>query len=180
MGAYDDVVMLDEPLTCPAGHPVGGLQTKSFPEPSLGTYLIQRDRVLCAAGRAWRDDEAEERTAWRISGNEAVREVHYRLEPVSPPADVRVYSHCDHCEPILVRVERTTLWGDIVDERRLFVEFLLNFPEGEPMRVDRVTGGRDEEIEDLRRNGLRVLGDDDPLAVAHREIRRARRESGRR
>jgi hypothetical protein len=32
-------------------------------------------------------------------------------------------------------------------------------------------------MEELRRSGLRVLSDDDPLAVAHREIQRARRES---
>lgn len=179
MGMFDHVVMLDEPLTCPAGHPLGGLQTKSFPDPSMSTYLIKDNRVVCALGGSWRDDDDEERSAWRISGDEAVHERRYRLEPVSPPADVRVYSHCAHCEPILVRVDRTSLWGDIVDEHRLFVEFSLKFPEAQPMRVERVTGGREEEIEDLRRNGLRVLADDDPLAVAHREIRRARRETRR-
>jgi hypothetical protein len=30
-------------------------------------------------------------------------------------------------------------------------------------------------MEELRRSGLRLLSDDDPLAVAHREIQRARR-----
>ena len=28
MGMYDSVVFLDQPLTCPAGHPVGNFQTK--------------------------------------------------------------------------------------------------------------------------------------------------------
>jgi len=69
------------------------------------------------------------------------------------------------------------MWGDIVQEHRLFVEFSLQFPEGEPMRVKRVTGGREDLMGELRRAGLRVLEDDDPLAVAHREIQRARRES---
>ena len=45
------------------------------------------------------------------------------------------------------------------------------------MRVRRITGGREELMEDLPRAGLRVLEDDDPLAVAHREIQHARRES---
>ena len=134
--------------------------------------------MVRAAGRGWRDESDEdERSAWRITGDEAVHETRYRLERVSPPAEVRVYSHCAHCEPVLVRTDRTSLWGDIVQEHRLFVEFTLQFPEGEPMRVKPVTGGRKDLMEDLRRAGLRVLEDDDPLAVAHREIQRARRES---
>jgi hypothetical protein len=175
---YDNVIILDEPLACPAGHPLGGLQTKSFHDPSLSTYLIGGDRVVRAAGRSWRDDnDGDERSAWRITGDEAVHETWYRLEPVSPPAEVCVYSHCAHCEPVLVRVDRPSIWGDIVQEHRLFVELSLQFSEGEPMRVKRVTGGREELKDELRRAGLRVLEDDDPLAVAHREIQRARRES---
>ena len=178
MGMFDNVVILGEPLACPAGHPLGGLQTKSFRDPSLTTYLIEGDRVVRTLGRSWHDESDEdERSAWRVAGNEAVHETHYRLEPVSPPADVCVYSHCAHCEPVLVRVDRASTWGDIVHEHRVFVEFSLQFPEGEPMRVTRVTGGRENLMEELRRDGLRVLEDDHPLAVAHREIRRARRES---
>jgi len=178
MGMYDNVVMLDEPLACPSGHPLGGLQTKSFCDPSMSTFLIRGDRVVRAAGRSWRDEgDEDERSAWRIAGDEAVHETWYRLEPVAPPAEVCVYSHCAHCEPVLVRTDRASMWGDIVQEHRLFVEFSLQFPEGEPMRVKRVTGGREDLMEELRRAGLHVLEDDDPLAVAHREIQRARRES---
>ena len=91
MGMFDNVVILDEPLACPAGHPLGGLQTKSFRDPSLSTYLIAGDRVLRAAGRSWRDEgEEDERSAWRIIGAEAVHETLYRLEPVSPPAENRI------------------------------------------------------------------------------------------
>jgi len=43
MGMYDNVVLLDEPLACPAGHPLGDLQTKSFCDPSMSTYLIRED-----------------------------------------------------------------------------------------------------------------------------------------
>ena len=180
MGMFDNVVILDEALACPAGYPLGGLQTKSFGDPSVSTYLIGGDRVVHAVGRSWRDERDEdERSAWRIIGDEAVHETLYRLEPVSPPAEVCVYSHCAHCEPVLVRVDRATTWGDIVQEHRLFVEFSLQFSEGEPMKVKRVTGGREELMEDLRRAGLRVLEDDEPLAVAHREIQCARRESAR-
>ncbi len=187
MGMFDNVIILDEPLACPAGHPLGGLQTKSFPDPSMSTYLIRGGRVVRAAGGSWRDEsDGDERSGWRITGDEVVHEIRYRLERVSPPAEVCVYSHCAHCEPILVRTDRASLWGDIVQEHRLFVEFSLQFPEGEPpsvpipsvpMTVKRVTGGREELMGELRRNGQRVLEDDAPLAVAHREIQRARRES---
>jgi hypothetical protein len=46
------------------------------------------------------------------------------------------------------------------------------------MRVERVSGDRGALVEELRRAGLRVLSDDDPLAIAHREIKRAREEAG--
>jgi hypothetical protein len=181
MGMFDHVVMLDEPLACAAGHPVGGLQTKSFCDPSMSTYFIGKGRVLRTARGSWHDETEEDpRSAWRIAGREAVHETRYRLEPVSPPAALRVYAHCSRCEPVLVRTDRATLWGDIVQEQRPFVEFSLQFPEGGPMRVQRISGGREELMEELRRNGSRVLSDDDPLAVAHREILRAKRESATR
>ena len=180
MGMYDHVVVLDEPLACPAGHPLSGLQTKSFPDPSMSTYLIRKDRVVRAAHRWGRHGaDEDEWSAWRIAGDTAIHETHYRLEPVLPPADVRVYSDCTHCEPVLVRTDGTTLFGDVVQEHRLFVEFSLHFAEGEPMRLRRVTGDRNALMDELRRAGLRVLEDDEPLAVAHHEIQRARRESGR-
>ena len=178
MGMFDNVVILDEPLACPAGHPLGGLQTKSFCDPSMSTYLIKGERVVRAARGSWRDEGDEDgQSAWRIAGDEVVNETRYRLEPVSPPAELLVYSHCARCQPVLVRADRATLWGDIVQEHRPFVEFSLEFPKGAPMRVKRVRGSREELIEELRRNGLRVLSDDDPLALAHREIKRARGES---
>ena len=93
---------------------------------------------------------------------------------------MRVYTPCAHCEPVLARTERANLWGDIVQEHRLFVEFSLQFApsvDGEPMRARRVSGGRDELMGELRRSGLRVLEDDEPLAIAHREILRAKEDS---
>lgn len=180
MGMFDHVVVLDEPFSCPVGHVLTDLQTKSFPDPSMSTYLIHRDLVLRTAGRAWSDGDAEdERSSWRIAGEEAVHETRYRLEPVSPPAEVNVYTHCDHCEPVLVRTDRASLWGDVVQEHRPFVELVLRFSEGEPISVHRVSGDRAALEEDLRRSGVRVLADDEPLAIAHREIQRARQAEKR-
>ena len=78
---------------------------------------------------------------------------------------------------MLVRADHPRPWGDIVDERRLSVDVRLTFREGEPLKIERVSGDRGALVEELRRDGLRVLSDDDPLAIAHREIKRARREA---
>lgn len=172
MGLFDTVVLLDQKLTCLAGHSVGVFQTKSFPEPSMSTYLVEEGRLVRAAPSSWGDED--ERSAWRISGNEAIHERCYALEPVSLPFEVDMYTHCHACEPILVRVEAARAWGDIVHEHRVPVDFRLTLSEGGPLRIERVSGDREQLLEELRRDGLRVLGDDDPLAVAHREIRRAR------
>jgi hypothetical protein len=103
MGMFDNVVFLDQRLTCPAGHPIGELQTKSFPDPSMSTYLVQGERVFLAERGPW--DDEDERSAWRISGGEAIYERRHSLRPVSPPSEVFVYSHCSECEPVLVRAD---------------------------------------------------------------------------
>ena len=177
MGMFDTVVFLDQELSCPAGHSLGEFQTKSFPDPSMSTYLVEGGRVVRAVRGLWGDED--ERSVWRISGDEAIHEQRYALELVAPPAEVRIYTHCAGCEPVLVRVDAARSWGDIVHEHRLAVDFRLTFPEGEPLKIERVSGDRENLLEELRRDGLRVLQDDDPLAVAHREIKRARSERAR-
>jgi hypothetical protein len=176
---FDHVVILDEPLACPVGHSLAGLQTKSFADPSMSTYLIRQGRVFRTVRGSWSDDDEDARSAWRILKGDgaASHETLYRLDPVVPPRDLSTYTHCAHCEPVLVRSDGASLWGDVVHEHRLFVEFALSFTESEPMRVERITGGREELADELRRSGLRVLEDDAPLAVAHREIQRARQGS---
>jgi len=179
MGMFDTIVFLDKPLSCPEGHSLGSFQTKSFPDPSMSTYLIDRGRLFCAVRHSWGGEEDEQAT-WRISGDEAIHETRYRLEEVvSPPGEVLAYSYCRTCKPLLVRVDPPRSWGDLVQEHWLPVDFSLQFPRGEPMRVKRVSGDRKALLEELRRSGLRVLEDNDPLAIAHREIQRARSESGR-
>lgn len=178
MGMFDTVIFLDGPLHCPAGHPLGELQTKSFPDPSMSTYLVEGGRLARAVRGPWGD--GEEASSWRISGGEAVHQTRYRLEQVVPPPEVLLYAQCAACAPVLVRADAARSWGDIVAEHRLSVDFRLRFREGEPPEIERVTGGRDELMEELRDSGLRVLRDDDPLAMAHREIQRARAGSRRR
>lgn len=61
-----------------------------------------------------------------------------------------------------------------MNERQLWVEFRATFGPGEPRRIERTSGTRDDLAAELRDDGLRVLRDDEPLAIAHVEIRAAR------
>ena len=176
MGMYDTVVILDgsKGLACPHGHALRSFQTKDFDEPSMGTYLVRDDRLyLAAAGPdRWRDDD--DAAGWRVDGGTAIREYRYELREMGTPRTVRVYGQCHACEPVLVRTDRPGFSGDIVQEHDLFVDFSLMFRAREPMQAERTSGTRDDMKKDLLSRGLCVLGDDEPLAVAHREVKTAR------
>jgi hypothetical protein len=74
-----------------------------------------------------------------------------------------------------VRRDHASTWGDLIDERQLWVEFRATFGPGGVRQLERTSGTRDDLITELRREGLRVIRDDEPLAIAHRELRAARR-----
>lgn len=178
MGMYDTVIVLDETLSCPHGHPVNDFQTKSFPDPSMSTYLIEAGRVYRVAGTAAFDHEVA--SDWRIEGNQAVYQRRHELEPVTPPAELLFYTHCRECEPVLVRTDRASFYGDLVDERQLWVEFRTTLRSDGPVQIERISGTRDDLVAELRHDGQRVLDEDEPLAIAHREIRAARKRPRRR
>lgn len=172
MGMYDYVVVLDEVLRCPHGHRVDGFQTKSFDEPSMDTYLVEGPRVhrVARAGLDAGDDEAAH---WQLEGNEAVYRRRHAVSSVAPPGEVVFYTTCDECAPVLVRSDHPRAWGDFVDERRLWVEFQATFGTDRPRQIERTSGTRDDLVAELREEGLRVMRDDEPLAIAHFEIRAA-------
>jgi hypothetical protein len=180
MGLSDTVVMIDDlsAVACPAGHKLRSFSTKDLDEPSMSTYLVRSGRLYRAVSRSEAVDADEDSTAWRFEGEEAVQERRFSLEEIRPVKPVRVYGRCSECEPVLVRTDRAWL-GDIVQEHELFVDFLLTFRAGEPVQVERVSGNREQMKSDLCARGLCVLRDDEPLAVAHREVREARERSGR-
>ena len=137
--------------------------------------LLVRDGRLYLASPGsdrWRYDD--EVAGWRIDGSTAVREHHHELREIGMPRTVRVYGQCHACQPVLFRTYRPSFSGDIVHEHDLFVDFSLTFRAREPMQVERTSGTRDEMKKELLSRGLCVLGDDEPLAVAHREVKSAR------
>jgi hypothetical protein len=171
---YDNVVVLDEVLRCPHGHQVDGFQTKSFGVPSMDTYLLNGPDVhlVARAGLDARDDN--EAARWQLEENQAVYRRRHAVSPVVPPGEIVFYTTCDECAPVLVRSDYPRIWGDLVDERRLWVEFRATYSTDRLRRIERTSGTRDDLAAELRDEGLRVIRDDEPLAIAHREVRAAR------
>jgi hypothetical protein len=160
MGMFDHVVVLDETLRCPHGHPVDGFQTKSL-NAAMDTYLFSGLHVYrVERGPFSEDDAVAER--WTIDGTQAVFQRRQMIEPLAPlPPEIVFYATC-----------RT--WGDLVEGRQLWVEFRATFEKDGRRHIERTSGTRDDLVSELREDGLRVMHDDDPLAMAHREVRAAR------
>ena len=96
-------------------------------------------------------------------------------DPVALTAEVTAYTFCDHCLPVLFLRDRPSLWGDYVDERRPWCEWRLTFVGGvlERREVVRVET-REVAAQELRKQGLEVLDDEDRLARLHFKLRKSR------
>jgi hypothetical protein len=171
---FDNVVVLDESLLCPHGHSVEAFQTKSFADPAMDTYLLEGSRVYLVARTGCGDSDDVEAAHWLLDGNEAVFRRRYAVESIVPPREIVFYTSCDECAPVLVRCDQPRMWGDLIEERRLWVEFRATFDQEGARHIERTSGTRDDLRTELRENGLRVMRDDEPLAIAHREIQAAR------
>ena len=180
MGLFDTVVVLDEVLRCPYGHSLSDFQTKGFEEPSMDIYLLDGPRVHRVVRGRFAEDGEGAAEHWRLDGNAAVFQRRQAVERVMPPGEVVFYTSCREGPPVLVRRDRPHVWGDLVEERQLWVEFRATFGPGETRRIERTSGTRDDLATELRGDGLRVLRDDEPLAIAHAEVRAAREEPPRR
>jgi hypothetical protein len=170
MGLYDTIILVDRSaVVCPHGHEIEQLQTKDF-EPNLETYLVlERTLVRVVAG------DERPRAVWRPDGARVVEERRHDTEVIAGPQTVRAYGSCDRCEPLLVRTDaRAGGFGDLVHEHSLSVDVQLVLRPGLPLEIVRTSGTRDDLRKDLQRRGLHVLGDDEPLAMAHREAKQAR------
>lgn len=178
MGLFDTVVVLDEVLHCPHGHRVSDFQTKSFEDASMDVYLFDGPRVHRVARGPYAENDDGVAEHWRLHGDAAVFQRRHAVELVVPPPAVLFYTSCEACTPVLIRRDRPHAWGDLVDERRLWVEFRAVF--GDTRRIERTSGTRDDLAAELRNDGLRVLREDEPLAIAHAEIRAAREGPPRR
>jgi hypothetical protein len=176
MSMFDHVVVLDETLHCPHGHPVDGFQTKSL-DAAMDTYLLTGPQVYRVERGSFSDDDAAAER-WTVDGQQAVFQRRQAIEALAPlPHEILFYTTCRTCEPVLIRGDAARIWGDLVAERQLWVEFRATFETDGRRHIERTSGTRDDLVSELREDGLRVMRGDDPLAVAHREIRAARNAS---
>jgi hypothetical protein len=173
VGMYDSVIILDdlEDVGCPHGHSLRVFQTKDLENASMNTYLVFGGRLLLTLRDEEAVDEIEAR-GWRLHDDEAILEKRFGVRQVAQPRTLRVHTSCSQCEPILVRTEPGTFRGDIVAEHRLWVDLMLTFRPGEPVQVQLTSGTRSDMKADLIRRGCVVLAEDEPLAIAHRELTR--------
>jgi hypothetical protein len=180
MGMFDNVLVLDETLRCPHGHRLEGFQTKSFDNPSMNVYLVEGPRVCRVPRGMFGGPSDTSPEHWQLDGDEAVFERRHAVEAVVPSREIVFYTSCGECAPVLIRGDRGRAWDDLVDERQLWVEFRATLGPNESRRIERTSGTRDDLVAELREEGLRVLRDDEPLAIAHHEIRAARESGPRR
>jgi hypothetical protein len=182
MGLYDTVLFVDriDEVSCHRGHALRWFQTKDMREPSMHTYLVHHGRMYLAEAADATFAAEDDAESSRIEGDDhpyAVREHRFKLHEVRGPLTLRVYGSCKACEPVLVRRGEPGFLGDLVIEHAVFVDFRLSLLPGAPIAIERTSGTRDDLKADLRARGVYVLEDDEPLAIAHCELRHARLHS---
>jgi len=170
MGMYDTIRFHgDGAPRCAAGHRVTALQTKDL-ECSLEVYAVYGDRLYRPA------KDRTESAALDASGHLVLTETRH-AEPASLSMELRAYSHCGQCRPVLF-IGEGTLGGDYVHERRPWCEWRLGFRDGRLERCDPVrVEPREAVAAALRREGHEVLDDNERLARLHCE-RAGQRDPG--
>ena len=169
MGMFDTIVVIDdEPaIACPHGHRIRDLQTKDF-DARMATYLLVGGELKEA-----RPIDHSETTRWTIQGDRAKLEYDHTLVPTYIRS-FEAYGTCDECEPVLVRQDKNMgFFGDIASEHKIFVSMNIEIRD-RTIQIKHNEGDRDAMKRDLTSRGLIVLADDEPLAIAHRELKKRR------
>ena len=174
MGMFDNLILLGksaELVVCAHGHPQEGLQTKSL-ECLLDDYYVY-ERVLYRKERAANDRlprprQMEEGKLILRFESEALRVAHTGV--------VVAYTHCEACDPIVYESE--TSFSGRVSDRRLWVEYELEFRDGRLVKATALSAKtREETREQMLRKGVAVLPDDDRVARRHIEMGRKKTDS---
>jgi len=162
MGMYDTIRFHgDVAPRCAAGHQVAELQTKDL-DCALEVYSIYGDRLYRPGKDRTESAQLDE------CGRLVLTETRV-AEAASPSIELRAYSHCAQCRPVLYLGEGT-LGGDYVHERRSWCEWGFVFRDGRLERCDAVrVESRTAVADALRREGREVLDDDERLARLHFE-----------
>ena len=144
---------------CAAGHQVADLQTKDL-DCALEVYSIYGARLYRPGKDRTESAQLDE------SGRLVLTETRV-AEAASLSIELRAYSHCAECRPVLY-LREGTLGGDYVHERRPWCEWGFVFRDGRLERCDAVRVESRKAVADaLRREGREVLDDDERLARLH-------------
>ncbi|HLG14190.1 MAG TPA: hypothetical protein VJH03_06640 [Blastocatellia bacterium] len=173
MGMFDTMIMLGksaDQVRCAHGHPQADLQTKSL-ECSLDDYYVH-ERVLYRrtrdAQRIPRVRQSEDDKLTLRFESEALR--------VGYNGAIVAYTHCEECDPIVYEE-----WGSFrggVGDRRIWVEYEFEFRDGRLVKATPLSvRTREETREQMLRDGVAVLPDDDRVASRHIELYREKATS---
>ena len=174
MGMFDNLIMLGksaEFVVCAQGHPQEALQTKSL-ECLLDDYYVY-ERILyrtepTANDRLPRPRQIEEGKLTLRFESEALRVAH--------TGGVVAYTHCETCDPIVYESEAS--FSGRVSDRRVWVEYELEFRDGRLIKVTALSAKtREETREQMLRDGVAVLPDDDRVARRHLEMYRKKTDA---
>ena len=174
MGMFDNVILLGksaELVVCAHEHPQEALQTKSL-ECLLDDYYVY-ERILYRNKRAANDRLP--RTRQMEEGKLALRFESEALR-VAHTGEVAVYTHCEVCDPIAFECEVS--FSGRVSDRRVWVEYELEFRDGRLVKATALSAKtREETREQMLRDGVGVLPDDDRVARRHIEMCRKNKDS---
>ena len=160
MGMYDTIRFLgDAAPRCAAGHSVADLQTKDL-ECALEVYSVYGDQLYGPGKDRGESVQLDE------SGRLVLTQTRV-AERTSISIELRAYSFCTECRPVLY-LSAGTGAGDYVQERRPWCEWRFVFRAGRLQCCDvaRVES-RDAVADALRRDGREVLDDNERLALLH-------------
>jgi hypothetical protein len=152
---------------CPEGHRIRELQTKEL-ECSMDTYVIAPD----VEGK-WTMHLTSRDAAPRYSfvSGRLVRTAVTECKKSDLTDSVFAYGNCDECLPVFF--ESLNVWSGGIGEREVFLEFCLRFEAGRLVTSERALGQTREELrQQMKRDGVGVLPDDDRVVMKHIEARR--------
>ena len=174
MGMFDNLVLLGESanlVRCAHGHVQEDLQTKSL-ERLLDVYYVY-ERVLYRTMRT-----AEERIVKPREMEDGRLKLRSERDafPFAQTGEVVVYTHCKDCDPVVY--ESASSFGGRVSDSRVWVEYELDFREGRLVKTAALSAKtREETREQMLRDGVAVLPDDDRVARRHLEMLRKEAET---
>lgn len=169
MGMFDTIrVIGDDPrLLCAEGHQLDDLQTKDL-DCNCDIYWLYNGVLYRPPG----DDEGGAReSSWDAGGDVLVRRSTEAFPRCHTTISFLVYSHCPLCRPVVFargEARGSFIQDGNIDTRQPWCEWRIHLAQGaveavSPVRLE----SRASVREDVEFRGLRVLADDDPIALAH-------------